>query len=146
MKQLLVVAAAVFMVAGASAADKPTYTDRPNGGAAEVEYVLEKVTRSGREVTLMLTATLKSGPEKLSPTYYSVNMVDADGKEHKARINADPSGKSRPQMVNLRAGIKTKVELRFPLAKEVKELQTLEVTAAAVERVAIKFSDVKVPD
>jgi len=40
--------------------DKPTYKDKFNV-SEEAEYVLEKVTRNGREVTLTLTATLTKG-------------------------------------------------------------------------------------
>lgn len=124
---------------------KPTHTDRMNAGAEEVEYVLEKVTRNGREVTVVITATLKKGPEKRTVHYYSANAVDADGKAHKSRINANASGKSIPEAVDLRAGVGTKMELRFPLAEGVTQLKTLEITAAAVERVAIKFSNLEVP-
>lgn len=127
------------------AADKPKHTDRFNGGTEEAEYVLEKVTRSGREVTLELTATLTKGPERRTLHYFSVNVVDADGKSHSGRVNANAGGRAMPEKADLRAGVGTKVQIRFPLAQDVTRLKTLEVTSSAVERVAIRFSDVEVP-
>lgn len=124
-------------------ADKLTYTDKFNV-TEEAEYVLEKVTRNGREVTLTLTATLIKGPEKREVLFYGVNMVDTDGNEHKSRLNA-VGAKSQPERVTLRAGVKTKVSLRFPLDPKVSKLQTLEVTMSAVERVAIQFSNFEIP-
>jgi hypothetical protein len=126
-------------------AAKPTYVDRFNGGTEEAEYVLEKVARSGREVTLTISAKLTKGPERRSIMYFGVNMVDADGVEHKARINSNAAGRTRPHEATLRAGVKTKLEIRFPLEKSVTSLQVLEVTSAFVERVAIRFDDVEIP-
>ena len=145
MKPILAMIFLLIPVAGVFGDERPTYTDQSNAGTIEVDWVLEKVTRNGRQVTLTLTATLTKGPERVSMPFFTVNAVDAEGNEHKARINAKASGPMPPQVVTLRAGVKTKVEFRFPLDKEVSELQTLEVTAALVERVAIMFSDVKVP-
>jgi len=124
---------------------KPTYIDRFNGGVEEAEYVLEKVEPSGREVTLTISATLTKGPERRTIQYFGVNMVDSDGVEHKARINSNAGGRSRPQEATLRAGVKTKLEIRFPLDRAVTQLQIVEVTAAFVERVAIRFDDLEIP-
>lgn len=128
---------------------KPKYTHLFNEGfkAAkdEAEYVLEKVTRDGRQVTIELTATLTKGAEKKTMRYFSVHAVDADGKTHKGLINAGPDGKGAPEVVDLRAGLPTKVQIRFPLEVGVTKLKTLEVTMTAVERIAIKFSNLEVP-
>ena len=123
--------------------DNPTYTERFNVDE-EAEYVLEKVTRNGRVVTLSLTATLTKGPVNRTKQFFGVNMVDADGNEIKARVNG-LGAKPTPESVTLRPGVKTKVNIRFPLDPMVSKLHTLEVTAALVERVAIKFSDLEIP-
>lgn len=124
-------------------ADKPTYTDRFNV-TEEAEYVLEKVTRKGREVTLTLTGTLTKGSVNRTLLFFGVNMVDADGNEHKSRIN--PRGiRPQPERVTLRPGVKTKMNIRFQLDPKVSRLQTLEVTMSLVERVAIQFSDLEIP-
>jgi hypothetical protein len=139
----VVLCIAMASVGEGKCADKPTYTERFNVDE-EAEYVLEKVTRNGREVTLTITAT----PTKLSVNrtkqFFGVNMVDADGNEHKARVNGG-GARPQPESVTLRPGVKTKVNIRFPLDPKVSKLQTLEVTAALVERVAIKFSDLEIP-
>jgi hypothetical protein len=139
-----VVWALVILSGDGRCADKPTYTDRFNGGSEEAEYVLEQVTRNGREVTLTLNATLTKGPEKRELLFFGVNLVDTDGNSHKARINAN-GARSRPEKVTLNAGVKTKVTIRFPLDPKVTKVQLLEVTMSAVERVAIKFSDLEIP-
>jgi len=126
-------------------AEKPTYTDRMNAGTEEVEYVLESISRNGREVTLTLSATLTKGPERREILFFSANMVDAEGNEYKARLNTNGS-RSRPEQVTVRAGIKTKINLRFPLDPKVSKLQVLEVTMSFVERVAIRFSDLEIPN
>lgn len=124
---------------------KPTYIDRFNGGTEEAEYVLEKISRSGREVTLTIMAKLTKGPERRTIAFFGVNAVDADGAEHRVRINSGAAGRSRPQEAILRAGVNSKLEIRFPLDKSVTRLQLLEVTSAFVERVAIRFEDLEIP-
>ena len=138
----LCVALFLALASPALAAEKPTYTDRFNAGD-EAEYVLEKITRKGRDVTLTLSVTLTKGNRR-TLQFFGVNTVDGDGKEQKTRVNgSDP--RPKPESVTLRPGVKTKLEIRFPLDPKISKLQVLEVTMSFVERVAIKFSDVEVP-
>ena len=124
--------------------EKPTYTDRFNGNE-EVDYVLENITRKGREVTMTLSATFTKGARNRDLLYIGVNLVDVDGNEHKARVNG---GANRPkaETVTLRPGVKSKLNIRFPLDPKVTKLQTLEVTSSFVERVAIRFFDLEIPN
>lgn len=126
-------------------AAKPSYTDSSNGGRTEVKYVLDKVTRDGRDVTFALTATLqKGGDQKFN--YFKMHAVDSNGKAH----NDIPINYVRPGIYGLKDvfladGVETRLEFRVKLPEEVTELKTVDFTSAAVNRRAIKFKKVEIP-
>lgn len=119
--------------------DKPAYTDRFNVNE-EVEYVLEKISRKGREVTLTISATFTKGARDREFQYFRVNMVDVDGNPHQSLINAS-GNRPAPERVTLKLGVKTKLNIRFLLDPKITKLQTLDVTMSLLERVALKFTD-----
>lgn len=142
----LLMVGSLALCSAARADDKPTYTDLSNGGRIEVTYVLDKVTRNGREVTFALTATLdKGGDRKFN--YFKMHAVDTKGKSYKdIEINYVRPGIYGLKDVELSEGVATGLEFTVKLPEGVTHLKTVDFTSAAVGRRAIKFTKIDIPE
>ncbi len=113
------------------APDKPTTTE--DG----IEYIVDKVTRSGAAVTLHVLAT--NSKDDCAMIFTSVEAVDTDGNTYGGRhnrggpgsggkVDPDPPSFVQPRNVKLRKGIKTGFDVTITkVAGNVSEFRVVEL-------------------